>query len=167
MSVKTVQLIKILTTNCVTYGFVLPLIYWISALEVPAQEGVIEEIVVTARHRAESIQNVPISMSVISGDSITEARMTSVQALEHSVPNLVFGETGSSGETFVGIRGIGDFARNIGFDTRVGVYMDGVFVGQSLAVDQGTGRCRTGLYTAWPAGYLVREKQFVWCNKYQ
>ena len=137
MSAKTAQLKNNLSSNYVTCVFVLSLLYWISAPEVLAREGVIEEIVVTARHRAESIQSVPISISTISGDSITEARITSVQELEHSVPNLVFGETGSSGETFVGLRGIGDFARNIGFDTRVGVYMDGVFVGQSLAVDLG------------------------------
>ena len=97
----------------------------------------IEEIVVTARHRAENIQTVPISMSAIDGTMIAEQRIDTLQGLEHSVPNLVFGETGSSGETHVGIRGIGDFSRNIGFDTRVGVYIDGVFAGQSLAVDQG------------------------------
>jgi iron complex outermembrane receptor protein len=102
-----------------------------------ADEGVIEEIVVTARHRAENIQSVPISMSAVGGTAIEEARINTLQELEHSVPNLVFGETGTSGETHVGIRGIGDFSRNIGFDTRVGVYIDGVFAGQSLAVDQG------------------------------
>jgi len=101
------------------------------------QAGVLEEVLVTARHREESLQQVPISISAVRGDVIIEARMTSMQDLEHSVPNLVFGETGSSGETFIGIRGIGDFSRNIGFDTRVGVYIDGVFAGQSLAVDQG------------------------------
>jgi len=100
-------------------------------------EFFIEEIVVTARHRAENIQSVPISMSAIDGSAIAEQRINTLQGLEYSVPNLVFGETGSSGETFVGIRGIGDFSRNIGFDTRVGVYIDGVFAGQSLAVDQG------------------------------
>lgn len=100
-------------------------------------DNAIEEIVVTARHRAESMQSVPISMSAISGQSIKEGRVNTLQELEHSIPNLVFGETGSSGETFIGIRGIGDFSRNIGFDTRVGVYIDGVFAGQSLAVDQG------------------------------
>jgi len=99
--------------------------------------GLIEEVVVTARHRAESLQEVPLSISALSGDIITQERITSLQGLEHSVPNLVFGETGSSGETFIGIRGIGDFSRNIGFDTRVGVYIDGVFAGQSLSVDQG------------------------------
>lgn len=102
-----------------------------------ADARAIEEIVVTARHRAESIQSVPISMSAVSGNALQDARITTLQGLEHSVPNLVFGETGSSGETHVGIRGIGDFSRNIGFDTRVGVYIDGVFAGQSLAVDQG------------------------------
>ena len=102
-----------------------------------ASADVIEEIVVTARHRTESIQDVPISMSAVSGQSITDGRINTLQELEHSIPNLVFGETGSSGETHIGIRGIGDFSRNIGFDTRVGVYIDGVFAGQSLAVDQG------------------------------
>jgi iron complex outermembrane receptor protein len=101
------------------------------------EEAVIEEIVVTARHRAENIQSVPISMTAVSGSAIEEARINTLQELEHSVPNLIFGETGTSGETHVGIRGIGDFSRNIGFDTRVGVYIDGVFAGQSLAVDQG------------------------------
>jgi len=99
--------------------------------------GMIEEVVVTARHRTESMQQVPLSISAVNGDAITEARVTTMQELEYSVPNLVFGETGSSGETHIGIRGIGDFSRNIGFDTRVGVYIDGVFAGQSLAVDQG------------------------------
>jgi len=102
-----------------------------------AEEGVIEEIVVTARQRTESIQDVPISMSAVGGSALEEARINSLQEMEYSVPNLVFGETGTSGETHVGIRGIGDFSRNIGFDTRVGVYVDGVFAGQSLAVDQG------------------------------
>ena len=102
-----------------------------------SQDEVIEEIVVTARHRAENIQSVPISMSAVDGSMIAEQRIDTLQGLEYSVPNLVFGETGSSGETHIGIRGIGDFSRNIGFDTRVGVYIDGVFAGQSLAVDQG------------------------------
>jgi iron complex outermembrane receptor protein len=102
-----------------------------------AGEGAIEEIVVTARHRAENIQSVPISMTAVSGAAIEESRANTLQELEHSVPNLVFGETGTTGETHIGIRGIGDFSRNIGFDTRVGVYIDGVFAGQSLAVDQG------------------------------
>lgn len=108
------------------------------ALAQEAGDGeAIEEIVVTARHRAENIQAVPISMSAVGGRALEEARINTLQGLEHSVPNLVFGETGSSGETHIGIRGIGDFSRNIGFDTRVGVYIDGVFAGQSLAVDQG------------------------------
>ena len=97
----------------------------------------IDEIVVTARHRAEDIQTVPISMTAVGATAIEENRATTMQDLEHLVPNLVFGETGTTGETHIGIRGIGDFSRNIGFDTRVGVYIDGVFAGQSLAVDQG------------------------------
>lgn len=96
-----------------------------------------DEIVVTARQREENLQDVPISISALGGEALRAARIDRLQEIEHSVPNLVFGESGSSGETHVGMRGIGDFSRNIGFDTRVGVYIDGVFAGQSLAVDQG------------------------------
>jgi hypothetical protein len=99
--------------------------------EADQESGILEEVLVTARHREESLQQVPLSISAIGGDAIKEARITTMQDLQHSVPNLVFGETGSSGETHIGIRGIGDFSRNIGFDTRVGVYVDGVFAGQS------------------------------------
>ncbi len=97
----------------------------------------LDEVVVTARHREENLQNVPLSITALSGTMIKELHEATLQGLEFSVPNMVFGETGASAETFIGIRGIGDFARNIGFDTRVGVYIDGVFAGQSLAVDQG------------------------------
>ena len=78
-----------------------------------ADDDVIDEIVVTARHRTESIQSVPISISAVSGSFLADQRIDSLQGLEHSVPNLVFGETGSSGETHIGIRGIGDFSRNL------------------------------------------------------
>ncbi len=128
------QLARTLTGSFLLSGILISAPAW---SQDAASNEVIDEIVVTARHRAENIQSVPISMSVVSGSSLEEARINTLQGLEHSVPNLVFGETGTSGETHIGIRGIGDFSRNIGFDTRVGVYIDGVFAGQSLAVDQG------------------------------
>jgi len=107
------------------------------ALAQDAGGGGIEEVLVVARQRQESLQEVPISISAVGGESLRALHIDTLQEMEYSVPNLTFGETGTSGETHVGLRGIGDFSRNIGFDTRVGVYVDGVFVGQSLAVDQG------------------------------
>lgn len=101
-----------------------------------ANGHVLEEVVVTARHREESLQELSISASALSGDFLREAGVNRTRDLEYMVPNLVFGNTGTDGETFVGIRGVGDFSRNIGFDTRVGVYIDQVFVGQSLAINQ-------------------------------
>jgi iron complex outermembrane receptor protein len=105
-----------------------------------AQDGgaqsVLEEIVVTARHREERLQDLSISATAIDGATLERSGVARARDLEYMVPNLVFGNTGTDGETFVGIRGVGDFSRNIGFDTRVGVYVDGVFVGQSLAINQ-------------------------------
>ncbi len=100
------------------------------------QVDVIDEIVVTARQRSETLQQVPIAISALTSQALEEGGFDTLKKIEFSVPNLVFGETGSSGETHIGMRGIGDFSRNVGFDTRVGVYIDDVFIGQSLAVDQ-------------------------------
>ncbi|WP_286829912.1 MULTISPECIES: TonB-dependent receptor [Kordiimonas] len=96
----------------------------------------LEEIVVTARHRKESLQNLSVSISAVTGETLERSGVGNARDIEHMVPNLVFGNTGTDGETFVGMRGVGDFSRNIGFDTRVGVYLDGVYVGQSLAINQ-------------------------------
>ena len=135
---KRTRLLCGLTLMCLMGMSAAPVWSQTSAGQEDGQDaGILEEVLVTARHRVESLQQVPLSISTVGGDAIKEARITTMQELQYSVPNLVFGETGSSGETHIGIRGIGDFSRNIGFDTRVGVYVDGVFAGQSLAVDQG------------------------------
>jgi len=92
------QLARTLTGSFLLSGILISAPAW---SQDAASNGVIDEIVVTARHRAENIQSVPISMSAVSGSSLEEARINTLQALEHSVPNLVFGETGTSGETHI------------------------------------------------------------------
>jgi len=93
------------------------------------------EIVVTATRTERRMVDVPISMSAFSAESIEETGVREVRELAEFIPNTQISQSNDF-RTFVTIRGVGTDSRNIGFDTRVGVYVDGVYVGQSPALNQ-------------------------------
>lgn len=92
----------------------------------------LEEIVVTAQKRAESIIDVPISIVTVTDDFMKKTGVRQMRDVAEFVPNMSF-TSGNDNATAVRIRGVGATTRNIGFDTRVGVYLDGVYLGQSPA----------------------------------
>lgn len=94
----------------------------------PKSSLALEEVVVTAQKREESLQDVPIAISAVTGESM---RSSGVQKLEHlapSVPNLHVGESFATDSMF--IRGIGS-GINFGFEQAVGQALDGYFYGRS------------------------------------
>ncbi len=98
-----------------------------------AQSGVLsaqvlEEIIVTAQLRAESLQDVPVSVSAVSGDKMMEAGIDKIEDLQAYVPNLTMSETGIG--TNIYIRGIGS-GINQGFEQSTGMYVDGVSYGRA------------------------------------
>ena len=97
------------------------------------QALVIEEITVTATKRAEGLQDVPISLSVIEGEKITEQGFGSLESLVEFMPNVNVTETSGDDQLF--IRGIGS-GGNSGFEQSVGTFVDGVYRGRSLASRQ-------------------------------
>jgi iron complex outermembrane receptor protein len=107
-------------------------------LSAAAKEGEafeIEEIVVTAQKRTERLVDVPVAISVFSAESMEQTGVRELKEITGYMPNVQI----SSGNDFtstVTIRGVGANSRNIGFDSRVGVYIDGVYVGQSPAINQ-------------------------------
>ena len=92
-------------------------------------------IVVTAQRREERLVDVPVSIAAIGEDRITATGARDVGDLGSYVPNVVIAEGTGLGSA-VAIRGVGASSRNIGFDSRVGVYLDGVYLGQSPAINQ-------------------------------
>lgn len=102
------------------------------AAPVAAQTGPLEEVVVTAQKRSESLTDVPISIGVMSGEALEKTGVRQLREVAEFVPNLTV-SNGNDSSTAIRIRGVGTNTRNIGFDTRVGVYVDGVYMGQSLA----------------------------------
>ena len=87
----------------------------------------LEEIIVTAQQRAQSLQDVPVSVSVISAQKISNAGIVDLESLSAYVPNFSINETGVSNT--ITIRGISS-GLNPGFEQSVGMYNDGVFYGR-------------------------------------
>jgi len=111
-----------------------------SAAGSPALTGqsaatVIEEIVVTARRREESLQDVPISITALTGSQLETRQVFSVDQLGTVVPNLQFDKAApSSGSSSVGqifIRGIGQADYTPVTDPGVALYLDGIYLGRS------------------------------------
>ncbi|MDP5053104.1 MAG: Plug domain-containing protein, partial [Congregibacter sp.] len=95
------------------------------SLTVGAQ--VLEEVIVTAQKRAESLQDVPISVSAIQGEKIQDAGIPNMAALADFVPNLHIADAPVN--TNIYMRGVGS-GNNQGFEQSVGMYIDGVYMGR-------------------------------------
>ena len=95
-----------------------------------------EIVVVSARKRLEDVQNVPISMSTVSADEITAHGAHDLRDLDHIVPNMVQAGLDSDINPSVSIRGISSDSRNIGFESGVSVYIDGVYTGRPTSYMQ-------------------------------
>ena len=91
-----------------------------------AQERTIEEVVVTATKRPESLQDIPISVSAFTGDQIEEAGVKDIRDIAGQTPGLQIKSRGET-EGSVFIRGIGSVAPGIGADPAVGIYIDGLY----------------------------------------
>lgn len=90
-------------------------------------QAVLEEVVVTAQKREQSLQDVPLSINAVSGEMIEDAGMDDLTDLSSFVPNLVISR--SAVNTEIRIRGIGS-SINRGFEQSVGMYIDGIYMGR-------------------------------------
>lgn len=96
----------------------------------------IEQIVVTARKRDESLLDVPISISAVTEDTMSRNAMRSVADVAPTVPGLNV-NSDSVGRAFVSIRGIGT-ALQAGVQPGVGVFQDGIYVPATSYVNNPT-----------------------------
>lgn len=92
----------------------------------------LDDVVVTAQKRKQSLEDVPISISVLDRETLEKSRARNLNDLQQLVPNFAFERSGNAS---LAIRGVGGGGRNVGFDTRAGLYLDGVYLGQSQALN--------------------------------
>jgi iron complex outermembrane receptor protein len=91
-----------------------------SAAPMPAASGAIETVVVTAQHKKEDIQQVPIAVTALSQQQLTERQIAGGPDLVKEVPNLTFSKTNFTGYNLE-IRGIGTQAISVTTDPAVAV----------------------------------------------
>jgi iron complex outermembrane receptor protein len=111
--------------------------------EASVSDPVAQEIVVTARRRAESLQDTPVAITALSAETLAARQIQQTQDLERVTPSLQFkpaGQlSGNSASAVVFIRGVGQVDPTAAVDPGVGIYLDEVYLGRAVggAIDFG------------------------------
>lgn len=95
----------------------------------PVLSQQLEEVMVTATKRAESMQDVPISMIAMSGDSIKDFGVTRGEEFAADMPAVAINQNPIG--NFIFIRGIGTPGSNQGIEQSVSIFHDGIYMGRS------------------------------------
>ena len=93
----------------------------------PSRASTVGELVVTAGKREQSLQDVPVSVAVVTGESIRDLSIQNLDELSTYVPGLTIVEGGE--QTGISIRGFGA-SLNFGIDQSVGLFIDEIYAGR-------------------------------------
>ena len=93
----------------------------------------IEEIIVLATKRPQTLQEVPVAVSVVTQEVMEQAQINDIKDLQSVVPSLRVTQLQTTGNTNFLIRGFGNGANNAGIEPSVGVFIDGVYRSRSAS----------------------------------
>ncbi len=91
------------------------------------------EIIVTATKREQTLQEIPVAVTVTSAEDIQKAQVRDLSDLQTLAPTLRVTQLQSSANTNFIIRGFGNGANNAGIEPSVGVFIDGVYRSRSAS----------------------------------
>lgn len=101
--------------------------------EAEVQTSQIDDIVVTATKREQTLQQAPVAVSVTSAQTLERAQIRDVADLASVVPSLRVAQSSTPAGTNFFIRGFGNGSGNIGIEPSVGVFVDGVYRSRAAA----------------------------------
>lgn len=94
-----------------------------------AQDDIVEEVIVTARRREETLQGVPVAVTALGEERLEQTGATDITALQQQTPNATVQVARGSNSTLISfIRGVGQQDPLWGFEPGVGLYIDDVYV---------------------------------------
>ncbi|WP_291071204.1 TonB-dependent receptor [Hyphomonas sp.] len=99
--------------------------------ETQDESRTLQTVTITATKREQTLQDVPIAVSVVDDATIERAVIVDLNDLQSIVPSLSVGQLQSSANTNFVIRGFGNGANNAGIEPSVGVFIDGVYRSRS------------------------------------
>jgi iron complex outermembrane receptor protein len=97
-----------------------------TASEASASE--VETLIVTAAKRSENIQEVPMSVSAMSGNDLQRAGIVNFDEAARQLPSVQLSSANNNRNTTILVRGIGSSGTNPGIEPSVGVFLDGVYM---------------------------------------
>ena len=97
----------------------------IAAPAVAQEASGIQEIIVTAQKRQESLNKVGLTVAVLSGEALKERQITSIQDLTASIPSMSYADTPTS-SPIITLRGVGFFDTTLSATPAVSLYMNQV-----------------------------------------
>lgn len=106
-----------------------------AASSIATDDSGLSEIVVTAQRRSTNLQQTPISITAVTGDTLRERSVTDVSGVAEATPNvqLITSSQASGGSSFAQlfVRGVGQTDYYITKDPAVGLYVDGVYLARA------------------------------------
>ncbi len=102
-----------------------------------AARGGLEEVLVTARKREETLQDAPVAVSAISQERIEKFDVTSLERIAALSPQFFVGRSSNGSGAQMTLRGIGSSSTSIGIEQSVAVVLDGVYYGQGRVLNEG------------------------------
>jgi iron complex outermembrane receptor protein len=93
-------------------------------------EDRLDQITVTAQKRAESSQDVPITIDALSADELARANLRNLFQVADYVSGMVFSRAPDDGMALT-FRGLGSPARSQAFEQSIGLFMDGIFLAKA------------------------------------
>ncbi|MCK9541733.1 MAG: TonB-dependent receptor [Novosphingobium sp.] len=104
--------------------------------ETQVQESYLGEIVVLARKRAERLQDVPIAVTAMSGDALTNQSVQSFRDIQEQTPSLSINPiSGDRNATAISLRGQSQTDALLTVDPAVGIYLDGVNISKTISTE--------------------------------
>jgi iron complex outermembrane recepter protein len=94
--------------------------------QAPADDGKLDDIIITAQRRVQSSQDVPIAVTVLKGEALTQRGITNIKGIETVTPSFEVEQTFGTGQPVFTLRGVGfdDYTANNA--PTVGIYVDDV-----------------------------------------
>ena len=108
------------------------LIAGVSSAQAASSGNAIEEVIVTAQRQSESVQDVPIAVTAMSGEMMQDKQVLAATDLQLNAPNVSFTPTNFGGSSF-SIRGIGSLVIGGGGDSGVSTHINEIPVASNLA----------------------------------
>lgn len=97
----------------------------------------VEDIIVTARRRSESVQDIPVAVQAISAQTVQARDLTSLEKIAAATPQFTVARASNGAGAQLTMRGIGSSATSIGIEQSVAIVVDSVYYGQGRVINEG------------------------------